>query len=154
MKQFKKGFTLIELLVVITIIAVFAGIVYVGVNPSKRIADAQNARRSTDIDQILSAVHQYIVDNNGTIPSGISATELQLGSATSGCAISSGGCAVTTAGCLDLSSILAGYLKSIPADPLPALSAGGKTGYSIMSSSGIITVRACGATGSNIVTSQ
>ena len=155
MKQFKKGFTLIELLVVITIIAVFAGIVYVGINPQKRISDAQNGRRTTDIDQILSAVHQYIVDNSGTIPLATDGVERQLGTAATGCAIATGGCGVTTAACLDLQTTLANYLRVIPADPLPTLSLGGRTGYTISAgANGIITVRACGATGSNIVTSQ
>lgn len=138
----KCGFTLIELLVVIALISALAVTVFVALNPGQRLKDSRDARRISDIDSILSAVHQYIVDNKGTAPTGLTTTEMQLGTAASGCAIATGGCGVTTAACLDLSTPLAKYLKSIPVDPLNGTVA--TTKYSVVQdTNGIVTVKAC-----------
>lgn len=152
--QKRKGFTLIEILVVIAIIAILAIVVFVALNPAKRIADSKDSRRSTDVDSILTAVHTYVVDNRGALPTGLSngMAEAQLGTATSGAAIATGGCAVTTAAALDLSVPLVKYLKSIPADQDGTAAL---TKYSIaVDANGIITVRACGAENTTIVTSR
>src|SRR5690349_9240278 len=127
----KKGFTLIELLVVITIIATLLVVVFVALNPGGRLQQARDARRTSDVDSILTAVHQYIIDNNSTAPTGLSTTEQQIGTATTGCAISTGGCGVTADSCLDLTTPLAKYLASMPIDPLGGTTyTSGKTGYS------------------------
>ena len=156
-KQFnskEKGFTLIELLIVITIIAALAVAVFVALNPAARLSAARDARRTSDVDTILTAIHAYIVDNKGTSPAGLSTVEQQLGTATTGCAISTGGCTVTAVACLDLTTPMTKYLKSIPTDPKTNLPA--TTGYSVMQdSNGIVTVRACGTEGtSNISASR
>lgn len=138
----RAGFTLIELLTVIAIIAALAVVVFVALNPGQRLKEARDARRTSDVDSLLTAVHQYIVDNKGYAPAGLTATEQQLGSDATGCAIATGGCGVTTAACLDLSTDLAKYLKTIPLDPLDGTA--GKTGYSIVQdANGIVTIRAC-----------
>lgn len=142
--SFRKrvGFTLIELLTVIAIIAALAVVVFVALNPGQRLKDARDARRTSDVDSLLTAVHQYIIDYKGYAPATLSTTEKQLGTDVAGCAIATGGCAVVTAGCLDLTADLAKYLKSIPLDPLGGTA--GKTGYSIVQdANGIVTVRAC-----------
>ncbi len=51
-----KGFTLIELLVVIAIIAILAGLVLVRVGSAS--ADARNAKRRSDLNQIRTAIEQ------------------------------------------------------------------------------------------------
>lgn len=138
-----SGFTLIELLVVIAIIVALAVVVSVALNPGQRLKDSRDARRTTDLDSILSAIHQSIVDNKGANPAGLSTLEKQLGTASSGCAISTGGCSVTAVACLDLGTSLSKYLKSIPTDPLDGTA--GTTKYSaIQDSNGIVTVSACG----------
>lgn len=73
MKNLKniKGFTLIELLVVIGILAVLLAIVLIAINPAKQFESANNTQRSSDVNSILNAVHQYMADNAGTPPSGI-----------------------------------------------------------------------------------
>jgi len=153
----QKGFTLIELLVVMTIISTLAVVVFVALNPGQRLKDSRDARRTTDVDSLLTAVHQYIVDNKSASPGSLSTVEQQLGTAASGCAISTGGCSVTAAACLDLSTPLAKYLKSIPVDPLstPTYS-DGKTGYTaIQDSNGLVTIRACGTEGiANVYSSR
>ncbi len=145
----RRGFTLIELLLVVAIISALAVAVFVALNPAKRLQDTNDAKRATDVDTILSAIHSNIVDGKGVWPTGLSATlaERQLGSAGSGCAIvtSPGGCVVANDACLDLSTPLTGYLKSVPVDPTatdPTI-----TGYSVSVANGVVTVRACNTQG-------
>jgi len=145
----KKGFTLIELLLVIAIIAVLAVTVFVSLDPSKRLADSRNSRRWSDVNNILTAVHSYIVDNNGSIPTGIATSEKQLGTAATGC---DSACTGAQAACLDMSTTLAKYLKTIPID---SQGVAATTRYSVvMDANKIITVKACGAEGTTISISR
>ena len=142
-----KGFTLIELLIVIAIIAVLAISVFVALNPAKRVSDANDSRRKTDVENILNAIHSYVVDNDGDYPTGLSVSmdEAQLGTAATGAAIATGGCAVTEDAALNLATPLAEYLKSIPFDPQGTAAL---TGYSVVvDANGIVTVKACAAQG-------
>jgi len=142
----KKGFTLIEILIVIAIIVILATVVVVALNPTKRFQDARNARRSTDVQSILTAIHQSIVDNNGTMPAGISTTEQQLGTCTTGGTVT---CTTTATACLDMSTTLATYLKSIPIDPNGTAAL---TQYSVViDANNLVTVRACGAEAGKVI---
>lgn len=148
-KSIQKGFTLIELLIVIVIIATLAIVVFVALNPAKRLQDARDARRITDVETILTAIHAYIVDNKGALPAGLTTgmAEVQLGSSGTGCAVATGGCTVVAAACTDLATPLVKYLKTIPIDP-SLTSASTKTNYSItVDANNIVTVKACGAEG-------
>lgn len=161
-----KGFTLIELLIVITIIATLAVTVFVALNPAQRLLDAKNARRTSDVDSILTAIHESIVDFKGTLPTNLAAiavgTETQLGTGVTGCAISTGGCSVAAVACADLIADvvqdLLPYLKTMPIDPNGGTTyTAAKTGYSVTrDANGIITIRACGkeGTGANIESSR
>lgn len=136
----RKGFTLIELLVVMAIIAILATVVFVALDPPKRFKDSRDARRYTDVENLLTSIHEYIVDNNGTLPSGLTTTEKQLGTAGTGCNASP--CTTAAAACLDLSTTLAKYLKSIPIDPNGNST---MTRYSVVAdANNIVTVKACG----------
>lgn len=139
------GFTLLEILLVIGIIAVLATVVMVSLDPAKRFQDARDSRRLSDIESILSAVHQYIVDNQGELPAGVDTTEREISSAGSGCAIDTDACTVSSdSSCVDLGSSLVRYLKTIPFDP--ANGSETHTHYSIQTdSNNIITIRACDA---------
>ncbi|KKR81111.1 MAG: hypothetical protein UU73_C0003G0015 [Candidatus Daviesbacteria bacterium GW2011_GWA1_41_61] len=147
-KKTSPGFTLIELLIALTIITILAVSVFVALNPAQRLKDAKDARRSTDVDSILTAVHQSIVDNKGTYPSNFPAagTEAQLGTDGSACGISNTKCNFATAACANLltgSQNLATYLKDMPIDPNGTANAA-KTGYSVVrDSNGIVTIKAC-----------
>jgi prepilin-type N-terminal cleavage/methylation domain-containing protein len=148
MKKTKSGFTLIELLIVVAIISILAVTVFAALNPAKRLKDSKDARRSTDIESILTAVHESIVDNKGTLPAGLTAgmVEKQLGTVTAGCTIATGGCSVAaTADCVDLTTPMVKYLKTIPVDPDGTTAL---TGYSIIvDTNGIVTVKACKSEG-------
>ena len=68
-RQESKGFTLIELLIVIGILGILAAIILVAVAPAKRLKDSRDARRSSEVNSILNAVLNYVVDNKGAYPS-------------------------------------------------------------------------------------
>lgn len=145
----QKGFTLIELLIVIVILATLAVVVFVALNPAKRLRDARDARRYTDVETILTAIHSYIVDNNGSLPSGLTTgmSEVQLGSAGSGCALATNGCNSAAAACVNLATPLAAYLKTIPIDP-SLTSSSTTTNYNVVvDANNIVTVKACDAEG-------
>lgn len=121
----RRGFTLLEVLLVVALIGILAGIVILAINPSKQVADTNNAQRRVDVNTILNAVYQYAIDNNGTLPSGIDGTPTEI--------CRTGG---TCTGLVDLSELTATstYLVSIPVDPT-----GGSTngvGYEIATTTG------------------
>jgi prepilin-type N-terminal cleavage/methylation domain-containing protein len=161
----KRGFTLIELLLVVTILSLLAVSVFVALNPSQRLKDSKNARRTTDVDTILTAIHQSIVDNKGTLPTalrGIGTTTKQLGTATTGCNVATtSGCYVPQSqDCADLTKVtdgqnLTAYLKSVPVDPNGGTYTAALTGYTVqVDANGIVTVGSCGAEGVTISASR
>lgn len=74
LRKNKKGFTLIELLVVIGILAVLLAITLIAVNPGQQLQQADDTKRKADINAILNAVNQYMVNNQGQVPEGVTAT--------------------------------------------------------------------------------
>lgn len=135
----RKGFTLIELLIVMAIMTTLTTLIFVSLDPITRFAQARNSSRQTDINSILTAIHEYIIDNNGSLPAGLTTTEKQLGTCISGGAAL---CSTAVAACLDLSATLARYLKSIPFDSGKGSAA--TTAYSVViDSNNIVTVKAC-----------
>lgn len=131
------GFTLIELLIVVGVLATLSTVVFVALNPAQRFMDARNSRRVTDVNSILTAVHQCIVDNGGSLTTcGIAdTTKHTLG---------------TDAANLDLSTYLAAYLKKMPQDPSTGSLT--DTGYAIQAdANNLITVFADDAEGGEII---
>ena len=96
-----RGFTLIELLVVIGILAVLLAITLVAINPAKQFAQANDTQRQSDVNAILNAVNQYMADNNGTAPAGITATPTEI----------------SLAGINLCSDLVPLYLAALPVDP-------------------------------------
>lgn len=156
----KSGFTIIELLVTITIIAILAVTVYVALNPGQRLKDAKDARRAADVDSMLTAIHESIVDSKGTSPTNLpaSGTEKQIGTGnTTECPVSVGTkCAALTTGCADLragANNISKYLGSYPADPNGV--AANTTGYSVsQDTNNIISVKACYTDGTIVISSS
>ena len=140
-----RGFTLLEILLVVAAIAILAGIVIVAINPNKQLGDTRNSERRSDVNTVLNAVYQYVIDNNGSLPSGIDATagtSQVLGTDATGCD-STCGAATTVAACVDLSSdLVPTYIVGIPSDPSNGSAA--NTDYYInQDANGRVTVGAC-----------
>lgn len=145
----KGGFTLIELIIVIAIIAILAAAIFVAVDPARRLNEARNARRWSDVSNILEAVIKYQVDNEGvhytTIAAATADTYSQIGTAVSGCNTGCGSLS-TQAACVDLSGIGSKYLAATPMDPSTGTAA--ETDYYIKrDSNGAITIGACDTEG-------
>ncbi len=105
----QKGFTLIELLVVIGILAVLLAIVLVAINPARQFKQANDTKRSSDVNAILNAIHQYAADNKGNLSAlGTISTD-----PTAPTQISSAG--IGAAFC---NALVTQYLAALPADPL------------------------------------
>ena len=96
-----QGFTLIEILITIVILAILAGLTIVAINPGQNIDDANDARRRADVSTFLSAISQYQVDNSGSYPAGITATDQEISN-------------VAADIC---SSLVPTYLAQLPVDP-------------------------------------
>lgn len=130
----RQGFTLVEVLLVVVIIAILAAVVIVAINPARQISQANNTQRSSDVKTILDAVHEYAIDNRGTLPTGITSTATVVGSGT---------------GQVDICSLLVPtYVAAMPFDPTATGAAytdctSYDTGYTIASdTSGRVTVAA------------
>ncbi len=123
------GFTLLEVLLVVAIIAVLAGIVIVAINPGKQLGDTRNSQRQSDVNAIVNATYQYMIDHAGVVPATIPALVGDCeDTATNEI------CRTGAADCTDLvdMSVLTAneeYIVSIPVDPSGTETNG--TGYYI-----------------------
>ena len=98
----RRGFTLIELLVVIGILAVLLAITLIAINPARQFSQANNTKRSSDVNALLNAIDQYAADNKGALPTGIDTTVKTISN--------------TGADICD--ALVTKYLAALPVDPL------------------------------------
>lgn len=140
----KAHFHVIELLLFISIIFSLFVLVFISLDPVKRMKEDRDIKRKEDIEAIVSAIHANIIKNNGAMPQGLYAgmQEVQIGTSNTGCSILTGGCMVTNESCLDLSKLLSSSLNKIPFDPKRKDPA--KTNYTVsINLNGLVTVKAC-----------
>jgi len=146
----KKGFTLIELIIVIAIIAILASAIFVALDPARRLHEARNARRSSDVVNILDALVKYKVDNEGTnltTVAGIADDKYRVIGTGATCAAATTGtallaCANATTQCLDISGLPTNYLGRVPYDP--STGAATNTRYYVAKlATGALVVGAC-----------
>lgn len=104
MKKIKlASFTLIELLVVIGILAILLAITLIAINPARQFAQSNNTKRSSDVNAVLNAINQYMADNQGTLPTGITTTAATI--------------AATSFNTM-CTNLVPQYIAALPVDPL------------------------------------
>jgi prepilin-type N-terminal cleavage/methylation domain-containing protein len=145
-KKNKGGFTLIELLIVIAIIAILVAVIFVILNPLELFSRSRNAQRWVKISELLTSMHVYSINHDGTVPNQSDWTEdtnYVLGTGT-GCNTTCGA-TTTEFSCLDLDQLVADKrISEIPRDPRYGTAA--NTDFWVRRASGtIITVGVCDA---------
>lgn len=145
MQKQKKGFTLVELIIVIAVIAILAAGIFVAIDPARRLNETRNARRSSDVANILDALKKYQADNDGTQYATVAALTAGqfsvIGTDVAGCNLT---CTakVTQAACVNLAALPTDYLGAIPKDPKSGTDA--NTDYYLSkSATGSLAVGSC-----------
>lgn len=129
-----QGFTLIEILIVLGIIAILLAGIILAINPGRQFAQARNTQRWSDVNAILNAVHQRMVDNRGSFAEGTTCDALPIDTAKT-ISSTAGAGNVNLCGCL-----VPTYISSMPYDPsasgaLYTDCASYHSGYTIVASS-------------------
>ncbi len=146
----KKGFTLIELIIVIAVVAILAGAIFVAIDPARRLHEARNARRWSDVNTIVNTIKQYQVDNEGEhyyeVEDAYEDEYSVLGEDALLCSYECAAVPVVSTDCVDLTDIGSEYLAVVPADPKTGDQE--YTGYYIYKhSNGAITIGSCDSEG-------
>ena len=156
----QSGFTLIELLVVIAIIGILVAVVFVALDPATRFAQARDAVRQNDVQEILSGIKLHQVDNDGDYLAAVAGTTagsvymIVDGAMVTGCDDNNAACDTDVTGdatCVDLAGLVDAYLEDVSVSPAGTItwddgSADGEegTGYTLeREATGTIRIRAC-----------
>ncbi len=131
-----KGFTLIELIVVIITIAIIAAVIFLAVNPAKRIGDAQNAVRDQNALALKKSIENLIADSL-SVPSSLSSLANGNYMLVTAGGSTAGQCSCTSLNQnidrIDLAGLLSSYIPSLPVDPEAT---GNDTGYYLQKNNG------------------
>jgi prepilin-type N-terminal cleavage/methylation domain-containing protein len=158
----QKGFTLVELLVVIAIIGVLVAIIFVALDPATRFAQARDAVRQNDVQEVLSAVKLDQVDNGGSYIAsiaGLTADEVYMAvngaTMVTGCDDNNAACDVDVTGdthCVNVAGLITeGYMGEMAISPSGSVTwddgsgvSDEGSGYTIsVDANGIVTVASC-----------
>lgn len=116
----------------IGIIAVLSGIVFAALSPTRQLGSTRDAKRRSDINTILNAVYQYVIDYNN-LPPGI-----PVGTAREICRTNAASCNNG----VDLDVLTGAYLVSMPVDPHAPETGTGTSYFIRRDSNGRLTVNA------------
>ncbi|MBI3619003.1 type II secretion system protein [Candidatus Peregrinibacteria bacterium] len=134
MSRHLPGFTLIELLIVLGIMTMLAAVVLALIDPPRRLADARDVVRLSDMNTIINAMHGYIIDHHGSLP-----PKIPVGTEEEICRFGAQGCSGVVLDAL----VWDAYVPTIPVDPKAP---GPQTNYFLLlRPNGLLQVRAPGA---------
>ena len=142
----QKAFTLVELIIVIAIIAILAAAIFVAIDPARRLHEARNARRWTDVKTIVEAIKTYQLDNDGDhylkIANVADDIYYMIGKEVIFCEQTCTAIGDAIAGCIDLRDMGDNYMSRVPVDP--KIGEDDRTWYYFMKgSNGVVTVGVC-----------
>ncbi len=123
----ERGFTLLEILLVVAAIAILAGIVIFAINPGKQLAELRNGKRQADVNLVVNALYQYVIDNNG-----VSLSSLIPQRDVTDCVAQTDAEICVASACGETLSVLTAtqkYLVAIPIDPMGGILDDNYSGY-------------------------
>ena len=137
-----KAFTLIELIIVIAIIAIIAVFSFVTVDPGKRIGQAKDDERLTEVRSIEEAIDKYTVDNR-VLPNSISSANDGLYMITMTALLGQVSCGGLDIDELNINTELDNYLPSLPLEPDIIDESTQGTGYFLVKDENSIQIGSC-----------
>ncbi|MBT3292944.1 type II secretion system protein [Candidatus Peregrinibacteria bacterium] len=148
--QSKKGFTIIELIIVVAILGILSTLILIQIDPIRRLNEAHNATRWSDVLLVLEITKEYQADNDSAVPGTAIAIDSDessvqiIGESVTNCVCASQTVVTSPCGVSGLDTDLRPYIDAMPMDPITGST--NDTRYFINKDSyGLITVGSCDA---------